>query len=409
MKLTQLTVTLLSAFALQALSGKELADPARFEKVIASFEAEDRARDPKKEVSVFVGASNIRRWESLGQRFKKPQALNRGFGGAHMSDVAHFASRAVLPAKPTSIYVNAGGNDLHSGRTPEEVLAAFGDFVGQVKKALPKTKIYLLAIPPSPARWDEVELVKKTNALLAGFCTQDGKIDFIDTFSLLLGKDGKPRVECYVEDRLHFSEAGYDIVTSAIRWQGAVAALEKEDAIKAPPANPIVFIGSSSIVRWKTLAEDFPDLPVMNRGFGGSEVFDSFTFSHRTVSPYKPRQVVLYAGGNDINAGKSADRIFADYLTLVKQIHAELPDARISFISIAGNPKRWAQVETVRAVNAKVAEHVKSDPRLDYIDVYSKMLGADGMPLPDIFASDQLHMNEKGYAIWKEVVRPHLK
>ena len=251
--------------------------------------------------------------------------------------------------------------------------------------------------------------MKKTNALLMGFCTQDGKIDFIDTFSLLLGKDGKPRPECYVEDRLHFSEAGYDILTSAIRWQGAVAALEKEDAIKAPPANPIVFIGSSSIVRWNSLAADFPDLPVMNRGFGGSEMFDSVTFAHRTVLPYKPRQVVVYAGGNDINAGKSADRIFADYRTLVTQIHAELPDTRISFISVAGNPKRWSQIEIVRAVNAKVAEHVKSDPRLDYIDVHTAMLGPDGKPLPDIFVSDQLHMNEKGYSIWKGLVRPHLK
>ncbi|MCX6852157.1 MAG: GDSL-type esterase/lipase family protein [Verrucomicrobia bacterium] len=384
------------------------ADPARFEKAIQAFEAEDAAKAPPKDVTVFVGASNIRRWQSLPERFKKTPLLNRGFGGSQLSDVAFFAHRCVIKYKPKQIYLNAGGNDLHAGKTPEEVLAAFEDFVTKVRTALPKTAISFISIPPSPSRWDEVEQVKKANALIAASCEKTGVV-FIDVFSLLLGADGQPRPELYVEDKLHFSEAGYDVVTSAIRWQKDILAFAKKDAEKAPPENPIVFTGSSSIVKWKSLAEDFPGLPVMNRGFGGSEVFDSFNYAHLTVIKYKPRQVVMYAGGNDINAGKTPQRVFADFKAFVAKVHAALPECRICYISNAPNPKRWSMIDQMIETSRLVEEYTKTDKRLQFINVYPHMLGADGKPKPDIFVEDQLHMNPKGYVIWKAVVGPYLK
>lgn len=384
------------------------ADPARFEKAILAFEAEDAAKAPPKDVTVFVGASNIRRWQSLPERFKKTPLLNRGFGGSQLSDVAFFAERCVIKYKPKQVYLNAGGNDLHAGKTPEEVLAAFEEFVTKVRTALPKTAISFISIPPSPSRWDEVEQVKKANALIAASCEKKGVV-FIDVFSLLLGADGQPRPELYVEDKLHFSEAGYDVVTSAIRWQKDILAFAKKDAEKAPPENPIVFTGSSSIVKWKSLAEDFPGLPVMNRGFGGSEVFDSFNYAHLTVIKYKPRQVVMYAGGNDINAGKTPQRVFADFKAFVAKVHAALPECRICYISNAPNPKRWSLIDKMIEASRLVEEYTKTDKRLQFINVYPHMLGADGKPKPDIFVADQLHMNPKGYVIWKAVVGPYLK
>ena len=96
------------------------------------------------------------------------------------------------------------------------------------------------------------------------------KLGFINFFPQLLGADGKPREELFVADKLHFSEAGYDIVTSCIKWQGAMEAFAKADAANPPAKGGIVFVGSSSIVRWKSLAQDFPEHRVVNRGFGGS-------------------------------------------------------------------------------------------------------------------------------------------
>ena len=384
------------------------ADPGRFEKEILAFEAADAAQAPPKDAVLFVGASNIRRWQSLRERFKKTPLLNRGFGGSQLSDVVYFADRCVIKYQPKQIYLSAGGNDIHAGRTPEEVLASFDAFVTKVKTALPKTAISFLSIPPSPSRWSEVEQVKKANALIAASCAKQG-VDFIETFSLLLGADGKPRPELYVEDKLHFSEAGYDVLTSAIRWQKEIKAFGRQDAQKAPPERPIVFTGSSSIRMWKTLAADFPGLPVMNRGFGGSEVFDSFNYAHLTVIKYKPRQVVMYAGGNDINAGKTPQRVFADFKAFVAKVHAALPECRITYISNAPNPSRWKLMAQMREGSRLIEEYTQTDPRLQFINVYPHMLGPDGRPKPDIFISDGLHMNAKGYAIWKEVVGPYLK
>lgn len=382
-------------------------DPARFEKAIAAFEAADAAQPPPKGVTLFVGASNIRLWKSLPDRFKKVPVLNRGFGGSHLADVAHFADRIVLKHKPRQIYLNAGGNDLHSGRTPEEVLAAFEAFVAKVKTGLPESKLAFISIPPSPARWSEVEALKQANSLISAACAKSG-VDFLNIFPCLLGPDGQPRPELYVKDKLHFSEAGYDVVTSVIKWQGEMKSFARQDAEKAPPANPIVFTGSSSIRMWKSLAEDFPGHPVMNRGFGGSEVFDSANFADTLVIQYKPKQVILYAGGNDIAGGKTPQRVLEDYKAFVAKIHAALPACEICYISNAPNPKRWTMIDQMREASRLVREHVKTDKRLKYINTHDAMLGPDGRPRPDIFLSDNLHMNPKGYAIWKEIVGPYL-
>lgn len=398
-------------FLLLALVGQvlaaPLADPARFEKAIQAFEAEDAAKPPKPGLTLFVGASNIRLWKSLPERFKKTPLLNRGFGGSHLSDVAHFADRVVIKYQPKQIYLNAGGNDLHAGRTPEEVLAAFEAFTAKVQQALPQTKLAYISIPPSPARWAEVEQVRKANELISAACAQRG-VDFIDTFSLMLGSDGQPRAELYVKDKLHLSEAGYDVVTSAIKWQAEIRAFAKQDAEKAPPEAPIVFTGSSSIRLWKTLAEDFPGFPVLNRGFGGSEVFDSYNYAHLTVIQYKPKQVIMYAGGNDIANGKTPQRVCADFKAFVAKVHAALPECQICYISNAPNPKRWSMIQDMREASRLIAAYIQTDKRLKFINTHDAMLGADGLPKPDIYQLDLLHMNPKGYAIWTEIVKPFL-
>lgn len=193
------------------------------------------------------------------------------------------------------------------------------------------------------------------------------------------------------------------------KWEKDITAFEARDKTNPPPKNAILFIGSSSIRLWKTLEKDFPQHPVINRGFGGSQVSDSVEFAERIVFPYAPRLIVMYAGGNDLNAKKSPEQVLADFKTFVGKVRVKLPKTRIAFISIAGNPARWAQIEQVRAANKLVADFCKNGENLDYIDTHSQMLGADGQPLPDIFVADRLHMNEKGYVIWKRVVAPHLK
>ncbi len=192
------------------------------------------------------------------------------------------------------------------------------------------------------------------------------------------------------------------------QWEAEIRAFETADVAARPPSGGIVFIGSSSIRLWTSLATDFPGMPVLNRGFGGSQLPEVTAYVGRIVTPYRPRQVIVYCGGNDINAGRSASDVLADFQALVRAIRAGSPDARIAYISIAPNPARWPQIATVKAANQAIKEWTATDPRLTYIDVYAAMLGPDGQPKPDIFVADRLHMNAKGYAIWRAIVGPHL-
>jgi lysophospholipase L1-like esterase len=191
-------------------------------------------------------------------------------------------------------------------------------------------------------------------------------------------------------------------------WEKEIAAFETSDRTNPPPKGCIVFVGSSSIRLWTSLASDFPGLPVVNRGFGGSQLADSVNFADRIITPCHPREVVIYAGGNDINAGKEPDVVFGDFVALVARIRAGSHGARICYISSAPNPKRWEQVEKVKRLNKLVSTYCGRHG-LEFIDVFPLMLGPDGKPKPDIFAADRLHMNAKGYAIWKRAVLPYLK
>jgi lysophospholipase L1-like esterase len=193
------------------------------------------------------------------------------------------------------------------------------------------------------------------------------------------------------------------------RFEKEILAFEARDNTNAPPTNAVLFVGSSSIRMWRSVEQDLPEYRVMNRGFGGSEISDCIYYADRIVTPYKPDVIVFYAGGNDINAGKSAETVFADFQTFVATAHEKLPKTHIAYISVAPNPARWHQIERVRKANELIQNYTRTDSRLSFINAYPHMLGADGNPKPDIFLKDNLHMNANGYAIWREIVRDHLR
>jgi len=192
-------------------------------------------------------------------------------------------------------------------------------------------------------------------------------------------------------------------------FEKEILAFEASDKTNPPPKHAILFTGSSSIRLWKTLAKDFPEYRVINRGFGGSHISDCIYFADRIVLPYEPDVIVFYAGGNDIAAKKSPETVFNNFKEFVSKVRVKLPTTKIAYISIAGNPSRWSQVEQVRAANQLIRNFTATQPNLSFIDVFPHMMGPDGTPQPDIFVADKLHMNEKGYVIWKRVVGEHLK
>jgi lysophospholipase L1-like esterase len=192
------------------------------------------------------------------------------------------------------------------------------------------------------------------------------------------------------------------------RWEQAIRDFEAQDRKRAPTPGGIVFIGSSSIRLWK-LAESFPGLPAINRGFGGSELADSVRYADRIVIAYRPRIVVLYAGDNDLASGKSPERVTADFKAFVAKVHAALPKTRIVYVGIKPSLSRWKLIDKVRDANRRIKDFAAADPRVVFIDVEKPMLGPDGKPRPELFQSDGLHLNAAGYRLWSDLLRPHLE
>lgn len=192
------------------------------------------------------------------------------------------------------------------------------------------------------------------------------------------------------------------------KWEKEITAIEQRDQVGPATQHGIIFVGSSSIRKWTSLAVDFPEHKVLNHGFGGSQLADAVDFADRIVIPYQPRFIVLYSGGNDINANRTADQVFASFREFVGRVREKLPVTPIAFISIAGNPKRWSQVAEVIRANALIEAYTKQNSGLVFIDVFHSMLGIDGLPRPEIFSADNLHMNAEGYKLWKQVVGPYL-
>ncbi len=192
------------------------------------------------------------------------------------------------------------------------------------------------------------------------------------------------------------------------RFAPEIKAFAEWDSRNAVPANPVLFVGSSSIRLWRT-HESFPDLPVVNRGFGGSQVCDIIHFADRVVFPYKPSAIVFYAGDNDLAAGKSASRVFQDCRRFIGLVHARLPTTRIVLLSVKPSRARWSLWPEAQKANDLLAGFCKSDNRLFFTDLGTPLLGPDGMPAADLFLKDQLHLNDRGYSVWGKALTPVLQ
>ena len=192
------------------------------------------------------------------------------------------------------------------------------------------------------------------------------------------------------------------------KWEKNIAAFEAADRTNPPPKNALLFVGSSTIVRWNTLEQDFPNQPIINRGFGGNEIADSTHFADRMIFPYRPRMIFLRAGGNDIHNGKTAEQVFDDFKTFVATVHAKLPETEILFISLSPRIARWDERDANKKLNALVETYVKGKPRLKYIDTWSVPLDANGQPRPELFVEDKLHLSAEGYKLLAERVRPYI-
>jgi lysophospholipase L1-like esterase len=191
----------------------------------------------------------------------------------------------------------------------------------------------------------------------------------------------------------------------AERWEETIRGFEQWDRKNWYPKEGVLFVGSSSIVGWAT-REHFPDVPVLNRGFGGSTIADSNHYIDRIVVPYRPRVIVLYAGDNDIAAGMTPERVRDDYRTFGERVHGKLPAARIIFVSIKPSRLRWKLWPVMKEANRLIEAYSQEGPRLIYADAATPMLNKEGEPRDELLACDGLHLSKEGYKLWTRLIAP---
>ncbi|MFC3653057.1 SGNH/GDSL hydrolase family protein [Dyella humi] len=194
--------------------------------------------------------------------------------------------------------------------------------------------------------------------------------------------------------------------TNHAQWNAAIEAFEASDRANPPPQGAVLFIGSSSIEHWKSVAADFPEVKVINRGFGGSELGDSTYFADRIIKPYHPRAIVLYAGDNDLYDGHLPKQVRDDFEAFVRKARSVDPGVPIAFIAIKPSMARKALLPKIKQTNELVREYAATQKNVTYIDVFTPMLGADGQPQLKWFIDDGLHMNRTGYALWISIIKP---
>lgn len=173
-------------------------------------------------------------------------------------------------------------------------------------------------------------------------------------------------------------------------------------------SNLIIFTGSSSIRMWHNLKTSFPDYNIVNLGFGGSEMADLLYYVDKLIISFAPTQVFIYEGDNDISFGRTSEQILSTADSILSRVRRKLPETEVVFISPKPSIARWKLREQYEIFNKQLEAWAKRKKRVKYADVWSAMLDNQGNVRQDIFIEDGLHLNEKGYSIWTNVLAKYL-
>jgi lysophospholipase L1-like esterase len=204
------------------------------------------------------------------------------------------------------------------------------------------------------------------------------------------------------------TESGYAAARDYSKWEKEVAAYEQADRTSPPRKGGVLFIGSSTIRLWSSLASDFPQHNVINRGFGGTEIVDATHFADRLIFPHEPKQIFLRAGGNDIHAGRVPKEVAAEFARFVRVVHSRLPQTEILYIAVSPAPARWGETDKYRELNRLIRAMALDMPRVGFVDAFDVSLFPNGQAVPQLFVQDQLHFAPGGYRLLADRVRPFL-
>lgn len=190
-----------------------------------------------------------------------------------------------------------------------------------------------------------------------------------------------------------------------------IQTFKKQDSLHFPGTNKILFAGSSSFTNWKDVQTYFPSYSIINRGFGGSALSDQIRYVKDVVFPYKPKQIVIYCGENDLASSDTvtAKMVYNRFRQLFNLIRNKFPNVSVVYISMKPSPSRQLLLGKMREGNTLIRNFLKTKKQTGFVDVYKEMIDVEGKPVAELFLEDNLHMNKKGYVIWQKAIQPYLK
>jgi hypothetical protein len=191
----------------------------KWEKDIQAFEKLDATEPDPADAILFTGSSSIRLWSTIKEDLAPYTIIQRGYGGAKLTDFAFYADRIIYPHKFKALALFVA-NDITGGkndRTPEEVLGLYQNIVKQVRKKYKEEPIFFIQITPTNSRWRVWDKITEANNLIKNYSSQEEGLYFIETDDRFFGDDGKPRAELFRDDQLHLNADGYEIWTAVIK------------------------------------------------------------------------------------------------------------------------------------------------------------------------------------------------
>jgi len=214
-----ISVTCVGGYYYNIIQKVKSDDPLVWESNIREFEEKDINFPPPSDSILFIGSSSIKFWSTLSEDMNPLPVINRGFGGAKITDVIHFSPRIVLTYKPKIVVFYAGDNDMSMGKkqSAKKVLNNYKKFVHLVHSHLPKTKVYFVSIKPSSNRWEYWRNMNEANHIIEEFSNQSEKLGFIDISSSMLNAVSEPRDDILIWDGIHMNDEGYRIWTSIVK------------------------------------------------------------------------------------------------------------------------------------------------------------------------------------------------
>lgn len=195
------------------------------------------------------------------------------------------------------------------------------------------------------------------------------------------------------------------------QWEPAIAAFEADDRGRTDSVDAVLFVGSSSIRLWSTLAADMAPYAVVQRGFGGATTADVVHFADRLLGGREPPALVLYVGNDiqgDADRDASPEEAAERFRSFVEIVSAQTPRTTILIVAVTPSPSRWAAWPRIRELNERLAALCDATPNTMFVPTEDLFLGADGRPRTELFQDDRLHLAARGYAAWTRRIRSYL-